>query len=267
MTRSNELFELLRAERAAQPPALARERGWSRLSLDLAANVQPLPIATGPLKAGLWLVPKWMLAGLAMGFVGAAVVAPAPRANVGSVSERRTLALVPSPASTLPAETPSSQPEVERAKAPSSTDARVTPTFGRAVSAPRAASPATFDTELRLISKAKLDLDAHHFGLARASLDEHARLFPTGVFATERDALKVLVTCGQGPKDERLPKEFATNHPGSPLVERLERACTSPFARSAESVDSAATVDFSKLPNGAAQPGERTNEPSAGEQP
>ncbi|HEX3777966.1 MAG TPA: hypothetical protein VHV51_26040 [Polyangiaceae bacterium] len=122
----------------------------------------------------------------------------------------------------------------------------------------RASPPAaTFDAEFRLISRAKSELDAHAFARARANLDEHQAKFPDGVFAAERDGLRVLVTCEQGPKSPALAAQFAAQHPGSPLAPRLEQAC-----RISSSVPSA---DFSKLPNGSSPREEPTTESSAGE--
>jgi hypothetical protein len=112
-----------------------------------------------------------------------------------------------------------------------------------------AASATTFDAELKLISLAKGELDARRFRQARAWLGEHAERFPNGVFAVEREALRVLADCEQGPKNEELARAFAARHPGSPLVERLERACR-------------VNVDISKSLNGAAAPVAPTSEPS-----
>jgi hypothetical protein len=171
------------------------------------------------------------------------------------------------PAAIAPTLQTTAAPADERLAVTPSPDTRVEPALARVVPSPNASAATTFDAELKLISLSKAELDARHFGLARAQLDEHAARFPSGVFATERDALRILVGCAQGPKNEALVKKFETQHPGSPLVARLEQACASASVQAQDPRGSGASVDFSKLPNGAATPGERTAEPSAGEQP
>ena len=98
----------------------------------------------------------------------------------------------------------------------------------------------TFDAELRLISAAKSELDKGRAHLAAAWLSEHAERFPTGIFALDREALRILVRCGQG-KDPKLARAFTEQHPDSPMVDRLLRACTP-----AEPNGSPSAVDFPK---------------------
>jgi hypothetical protein len=94
--------------------------------------------------------------------------------------------------------------------------------------------------ELRLIAAAKRELELHHPQLASAWLSEHAARFPGGTFATDREALRVLVRCSQR-REPQLAEQFAATHPSSPVVERLLRAC-SPVSTSAS-----ANVDFPKV--------------------
>jgi len=103
-----------------------------------------------------------------------------------------------------------------------------------------------------LISFAKGELDARRPDRARAWLNEHAERFPHGVFVVEREALLALSSCEQEPRNVSLAERFALQHPNSPLLERLARACR-------------LNLDPSKSPNGSAAPGERMAEPSAGE--
>jgi hypothetical protein len=277
MTTSEDLQRLLHAERAARPPASALQSGWQRLALDLAANAAPMPIAAGPLKLSLWLVPKWILAGFACGLVGAGAVTPllAPNARANKASRTELTVLAPSSHSmAVPSEVSAvavdPEPPEHALRVPT-LDNRVhveSSPSASASSAPsaNAASP-TFDAELRLITYAKQDLDAHRPERARTWLDEHAARFPHGVFASERDALSVLARCEQGPKDQALAAGFALLHPGSPLIERLMHACNGSFrAAVAASGSPRSNVDFSKLPNGPAPLGERTSGPSDGAQ-
>ena len=271
MSASDDLSVLFQAERAARPPSSAVQHGWTRLAADLAANVAPLPVAVGPLKLGLWLVPKWILAGFALGLVGAGAALPllAPRALSSAsraavhVATSKSVALSPAPV-------------VEREHEPASPTATqeqgVAPVLARPASSPSvlasSASSATFDAELKLISAAKADLDAHRPTHALAWLAEHAARFPNGVFVTERDALNVLARCEQGPPDAVLAKRFAEQHPSSPLVIRLMKACraATPSAPDVGAPTASARASFATLPNGSGVLGEPTNEPSGGTQ-
>jgi len=76
MISEDELQALFRAERAVHPPSFAVEHGLRRLVSDLSANVPPLPIAMGPLKLGLSVIPKWLAGGFALGLIGAGATAP-----------------------------------------------------------------------------------------------------------------------------------------------------------------------------------------------
>jgi hypothetical protein len=91
---------------------------------------------------------------------------------------------------------------------------------------------------MRLIASAKRELERGERQLAAAWLTEHAARFPSGVFATEREALRVLARCAER-KDPRLAERFAASHPSSPLAERLLRACSTTARASA--------VDFPKV--------------------
>jgi hypothetical protein len=86
------------------------------------------------------------------------------------------------------------------------------------------AGTATFDAELRLIAAAKRELDQGRPQLATGWLDEHAQRFPSGVFAVDREALRILCACRQE-ENPALAQAFAAHHPGSPMRERLLRAC------------------------------------------
>jgi hypothetical protein len=85
-------------------------------------------------------------------------------------------------------------------------------------------SPA-FDEELRLIRAAKAELNRGMPHLAEAWLDEHARRFSRGVFAVERDGLRVLARCSTRP-EPALSRGFAVEHSGSPMIGQVERRCT-----------------------------------------
>ena len=225
MNTEDELQSLFEAERETQPPSAAVDQGWQRLTLGLAANVAPLAVASGPIKLGWGLVPKWLFAGFAVGLGGVGVSATllAPDAVA-----TRPVATVVAPSVTVHAPLAVASAVVEPI-APVIAPSVPSPARSILAAGPAASMPATptFDAELKLITFAKSELDAHHPARARAWLAEHAERFPNGVFATERDALIVLAACEQGPHDPTLARAFAARHPGSPLLARLESACQS----------------------------------------
>jgi hypothetical protein len=85
----------------------------------------------------------------------------------------------------------------------------------------------SFDDELRLIKLAKSHLDSGQTHLAEAALDEHARSFSNGKFRDERDALRILALCQSGKRERgaELAQEYARHKAGSPMAQRLLRAC------------------------------------------
>jgi len=232
---SDDLSHLFDAERAVQSPPV--EQGLSRFLTDVAQQVAPLPIATGSLKLGLSAVSKWVLGGFVVGLTSAGAAsqiwAPeaAARQPITSVAQA---ARAPEPP--VAAATPA--PPVPAPPEPAVVARNARPTPG--VTAAASESATTFDAELRLITAAKSELDKGRPQFAAAWLAEHAQRFPAGVFALDREALRILVRCGQV-KDPSLARAFAEQHPGSPMGERLLRACSQPGSIAAPSA-----VDFPK---------------------
>ena len=237
-----DLSGLFEAERAVQPPPQALEQGLSRLLVDVAQQVAPLSVSAGSLKLGASFVSKWVVGGFVVGLAGAGaasqIVAPsieasasAPRASVTATAQIAARLPEPTLAPELPA-LPASKPE----PAPVSTARSASPLPS---SAPEPSNSAgTFDAELQLITAAKLELDQGRPQRAAAWLAEHAERFPNGIFALDREALRILVRCGQV-KDPKVAQAFAARHPSSPMVDRLLRACT-------PSTGAPSAVDFPK---------------------
>jgi hypothetical protein len=86
------------------------------------------------------------------------------------------------------------------------------------------------EIELALIREAKVALGAHRPEAAREHLREHARRFPRGVFADEREVLDAEALCALGRRDEarRKARAFAKAHPDSPLGKRARTLCSGP---------------------------------------
>lgn len=244
MKANDDLSGLFEAERAVRPPPQALEQGLSRFLSDVAQQVAPLSVATGSLKLGASFASKWLVGGFVVGLAGAGaasqVWAPPMVASasvpVASVTPAASAeARLPEPANT-PVLPTSTTPKPEPAPAATARSARPLPSTLPATSK----SANTFDAELQLITAAKSELDQGRPQLAAAWLAEHAERFPTGIFALDREALRILVRCGQV-KDPKLAQAFAARHPSSPMVERLLRACTPPPTAGA-----ASAADFPK---------------------
>src|SRR6188768_2525603 len=248
MNAMNELSRLLAAERAITPPAQAAEQGLERLLGALAIHAAPLPVAAGALQLGGSMVVKWLGVGFAMGLAGAGAASQvwAPPSNLEpaqvAVAVSATQTARPPTVEAVPVVALSVPTESVSHSAPA-------PTLFRPVAsavAVASASP-TFDEELRLITRAKQELDTGRPHLAQVWLDEHAQRFPGGVFGLEREALSIVARCSQR-KNPQLASDFAARHPESPLLGQLRRKC------GAQGV----LDDFSSPTNATAQPGEPT---------
>jgi hypothetical protein len=230
MTNADELSRLFEAERAVHPPDEGMERGLSRLLADVAQGAAPLPVATGALKLGLSLVSKWLIVGFALGLGGAGLASQiwggsavaAPSATVRGVTVSSSVAShVAAPEASL-----TLRPTVKAVEESERSAGRPAP---GASSMSAAVDVTTFDEELRLISAAKREQQRGRARAAEAWLLEHARRFPNGVFALDREALHVLVACSTQ-KQPALARAFAASHATSPMVPRLLRACGAPEA-------------------------------------
>lgn len=79
------------------------------------------------------------------------------------------------------------------------------------------------EAELELLRAAHSAYKAHDFGNALVLVGEHARRFPSGLLAEEREALRVRSLAGAGRTDEarRAARAFAAHFPRSVLVAKL----------------------------------------------
>ena len=89
--------------------------------------------------------------------------------------------------------------------------------------APKAAGGPTLEAELELLRVAKAGTDIE----ALAALEAHARRFPTGTLARERDGLRIITLCrvGRDTEAQRHLDHFAAAAPGSMQFPRLRSAC------------------------------------------
>jgi hypothetical protein len=188
----SKLSRLLAAERAEAPSAAQTAQGWEGLQSALQADLPALAIAHGPLQLGLSLATKSLLGSGLVAFavttgglgVHAALQSPAASTTPAAVVAPAT------PTATIPVAP--ALPEV-RTLAP-----ELAPVAPPAPARPRSSteSASTFADELRLIKAAKQELDAGRPHLARVWLDQYARLYPSGVFRTERVELERRLSSG-----------------------------------------------------------------------
>ncbi len=156
---------------------------------------------------------------------------PLPRPSVAQepvLSEPAPVAVEPAGEAT---------PTVERAPTlanlPEKQAVRATATMAtasvKAVDAPVVAQEPSLQTgaEVALLEQAQHALEAKHGERALALLDEHARTYPNGALAEERDAARVLALCETGRDDEAHAEAdaFVVAHPRSPLAARVRAAC------------------------------------------
>jgi hypothetical protein len=214
MSTKDELSRLLEAERREHADADSAKRGWQRLQGALAAGTPPMVASYAPLKLEVAAAWKWLLGTGAVGVVvGGVALVPIPESKPPTRAAELTVIGAAAPTDVPP--TNPSPPPVETPPAISSPDSSA------------AERDATFSEELRLIKLARGEIQANRAHLAEVWLDEHARRFPEGVFRTEREALRILVTCASGntTRGARRASDFVRTNPRSPLVDRISRAC------------------------------------------
>jgi hypothetical protein len=163
--------------------------------------------------------------------VGAVWLRPAERPTPAVVSSSHVASTTrPAPA---PAVVENSVVENSVVEAPAPTPApepraAVSPRPSRA-SLPhaQAAAPSTVKEELELLRAAEERFHAGAPAQALALLDDHARRFPRGVLSEERRASRILALCqlGQVAVATSEADSFVAEHPASPFVERVRRAC------------------------------------------
>jgi hypothetical protein len=87
--------------------------------------------------------------------------------------------------------------------------------------------PTTLEAETRLVQAGLAALHDGDAVRALAFFDEHARSYPNGVLAEERDVERIEALCALGRSDAPrvAASAFLRAHPGSPLVQRVRASC------------------------------------------
>lgn len=241
-------FERVRRER---PQATARS--WALLLPVLRESAQAAgatAVATG------WGVTGWSWVVGAVGVASLAIVAAAlperDRAEpASSTGETRAIAgarahapgepgapslpteTTPEPRVGEPVPAPSPPPglatlpaAVEPSRAPARTTSPARP------SDPSTSEPSPSDglgVETELLRRASTELAAGNASAALRTTIDHARRFPDSTLADLRTALRIEALCELGKTEQARgeAKLFLRERPGSPVAERIEKACTS----------------------------------------
>ena len=150
---------------------------------------------------------------------------PGPEAKPDDpVTQRETTTVVARDSSPeLPPEQPESEPPTNSI-APAPSDTAPTPHRAKPQpEPPRAAAGPTLEAELALMREARTAAPAD----ALVALEAHAREFPSGTLARERDGLRIVALCELGrPSDaQRHLDRFTAASPGSLQLPRIRAAC------------------------------------------
>ena len=214
-----ELIEQAKALRpvpqAARARVLKRAQASALAGAPLRISKQPVPVSNSP---RAWLVG----AASATLLVGAAAFALHGRQKPISVPAPASVAsapVVPSPQFEAAASaSASSQPSGLELRAPST---------AQSSAAPGVARPAeSYARELELLHRAHAAYGNRDFANALRLLAEHARRFPKGRLAEEREALRVraLNSSGQSESARHAAHAFAARFPQSVLLSRTMAA-------------------------------------------
>jgi RNA polymerase sigma factor (sigma-70 family) len=161
----------------------------------------------------------------------------ASAADVGEAS----LAPVPSPipaddhgASRVPSPGPAASATASAARSDATPVAATSPRSHRDAATDAPTSDG-LGVETELLRRASAELTAGNADAALRMAAEHGRRFPDSVLADLRIALRIEALCelGKATQARGEAQVFLRAHPGSPVAERIERACTSASYESA----------------------------------
>jgi hypothetical protein len=208
--------QIRRAPDVVRARLLARAR--NAVARREAAAVPVAGFGRAPPRSGIRIaVAATVLLAFAAGGAAAMIHSGATRADALAVTPSRAAAPISAPprVAQAPAELP----------APRVASSRPRPSH-------RVLSPQeSYAAELELLRRAQSNYASHDFSDALVLVAEHARRFPKGRLAEEREALRVRSLAGAGRGDEarRVLAAFARRFPRSVLLARLQEA-----ARTAE---------------------------------
>lgn len=230
------------ARRGLTPTADDRARSAAALSAQLAAATIPKAIGAKGLSAALKGLAGGKLAGLAslaaiatVGAVSVSVAVSVARAPTTQPTQptETTQQTMTTPAPVVAKTASNSEREPAPATAPeplasgTPTPKVSVPSAVAPTTPPTAATPVSIAEETRLVRGAETALRQGNSAEALALLAEHARRFPQGVLAEEREGERAIATCTSASPEARAAAaaRFRRAHPGSAMLPRVAAAC------------------------------------------
>lgn len=209
---------------------------------------------TATVVAGTTLTTKLFLAVVLIGTAGGAIAiehhatspAPAAPTTIASAAPVQNAVPIPPPppevapvitaAIPIPSANPSPSPNPIQKPSPTPNPTpnaiatpmaaiTETPTPPQVTAVPT--GPTTVDAEAALLRNADAALKSGDAPGALALVDQHAKQFPNGILAEERDAERIVVLCALGRTDEARAAgaAFLRARPRSPLASRVRASC------------------------------------------
>jgi hypothetical protein len=229
------MLALYRQERS--PAAQSEARVWSAVQASLEAAAAPAAqepngLAHAGAANSALITGAKLLAGVLVIAAGAALWLRAqPNVDTAQTAVPAERITAPAPAPTLaPAPAPAPTPAPAPAPTPAPTHAPAhahahapAPTHAHA----HAPTLSTLSAELALLRSAQAALDLADPARALALLRRHARRFPLGALAEERDAALVHALCGLDRRDaaRSAAARFAARYASSPRAQRVAAVC------------------------------------------
>jgi len=210
--------EVPRQPEAVRARVLARARATAA-----APMLEPAPVPAHP-RLPRYVVAPAAAAALALGIAGAVYALsgrwshPGAPGGAASVLGGASPVITASSAAELPVPGRAGATSMVEAEASARTEPAQPHTRGPTE------RQAAYDAELRLMRSAHTAYAAHAFANALVLVGEHARRFPAGLLAEEREALRVRCLLGSGRTAEaqRAAAAFATRFPRSVLLQRIQ---------------------------------------------
>ena len=224
-----DLRQLIDSARAGDTPTAAdRERVRSALAAALVSSGGPAAPAAGPGARG-WLARIGLAVLLGGALIGGGwwFVSRGTRDWRGD-GKQQVVAMPEPEADVLPVAVADAEPGPEPESEPEpEPEPKAEPARRAHPVRPVAKETGNLAEEARLLREAEIARRAGDVARATSLLDEHARRFPRGALAIERDAARVLVLCdaGRATDARRLAARFLRRHPRSPLADRVRSAC------------------------------------------
>jgi hypothetical protein len=237
--RSDAADAYLAAFRRERPGAATRARNWEAISRRRAEPPAPVLLRPQWRRAAVSVTAALAIAAavlLLLRGVGLGVSALTERARGSAVQApdgaeprpHRALVSPPARPQATPAplvETPTSPAEpVLQRPAAAAANPHATPRRDADATPPQDPTDALAE-ETRLVAEARRALSSSDPATALEPLREHARRFPQGALAEERDAYAAIAHCRDQPPQREAARRFLAAHAGSVHAPRVQAAC------------------------------------------